>query len=522
MFSQRIQFATCERVTVSEFDRLQKLRESDPEAFRKLMLAAMKQNVVPHPHQRPIIESKARFKVVNAGRRFGKTLIAAKIALAKARKPNQMIWLISPTYKVVKRMYAEILRQIPEGVLTHAAPPDSNFDAGRSVILRFKNGSRMEFYSAERPEGMLGAAVDLAILDEAGTMPARIFNQIVSPTLIDRKGEALLISTPRGRNWFYESYLKGQDPEQPEWESWTFTTMDNPTLPEGEALRMSLDMPQAEADQEIYAKWLAAGSSVFLIAPEATQEARVGSNGLVEGFPPEGHVFLGVDLARTFDYTVIYGTRERDRKNVYFERMRAIAWAEQRRRIQRAVRTVMNNGATGVTLLVDEGNAGSVIVEDLQEAGYDVIGISFTTHKANMVRLLANDLERGRAFVLDEKLDEFSDYAMNMTPAGRITYGAPEGRHDDVVSAKMLAHWGCVNEGFGDITVLSANSPVGVQSEDTDPWDEIAADDGDDWSDLLDSEGTDDPGQALEAIGLRDPQRRPTTQELLQNKDLWA
>lgn len=465
------------------------------------------------------VDSPDNLYVVNDYVLTHNTKLAAYMAIRAVRKPNQMVWWVAPVYKITKRGYAEVLQQLPEGVLTHDPPPESNFDAGRSVILRFKNGSKMEFYSGERPDGMLGAAVDFAVMDEAATMQSRIYNQIISPTLIDHKGGALLISTPRGNNWFKDLYLKGQDPQQPDWASWTFTTEDNPTLPEGEARRMAEDMPRLEADQEIYAKWVAAGSNVFMVPPGSVQADRVLENHLVEDCPPAGHVFLGIDLARTNDYTVLYGTRERDRKNVYFERMQQVAWAEQRRRIRRAHNLLMRSGASGVTLMVDEGNAGSVIVEDLQEAGFDVVGINFTTHKANMVRLLANDLERGRAFILDEKIDEFSDYIQNTTPSGRIAYSAPEGRHDDVVSAKMLSHWGCVNEGFGDVKLVTPASADALSADsEADPWDEH---DDDSWDDLLDAEPTDDPGVALEAVGLANPSRRPTEAELLLHPDLW-
>jgi hypothetical protein len=91
-----------------------------------------------------------------------------------------------------------------------------------------------------------------------------------------------MISTPRGRNWFYDVWLKGQDPEQTEWASWTFTTQDNPTLPPGEADRMAADMPRMEADQEIYAKWLAAGSACSCSTSAAIQRAAILENGLVE------------------------------------------------------------------------------------------------------------------------------------------------------------------------------------------------------------------------------------------------
>lgn len=499
-------------------ERLLSLMQSDPAEFARVMRAVNAKTVKPHSGQKLVLDSPARFKVMNCGRRWGKTVLAAKMAVSAVMKPNQMVWWVAPLYRITKRGYMEVLRQLPDGVLAHDPPPETNFDAGRPIVLRFKNGSRMEFYSSERPEAMLGAAVDFVVLDEAARMVGTTWNQTISPTLIDHMGRALIISTPRGRNWFYDVWLKGQDDEQTDWDSWTFTTQDNPTLPEGEADRMAADMPRVEADQEIYAKWLAAGSSVFLLDERCIERVAVHQSGLVEGREKiRGTVFLGVDLARTNDYTVLYGTQERDRRNAFFERWNGVAWNEQRRRIGRAVRTLMRAGAEHVTLMVDEGNAGAVIVEDLQEAGYDVVGVNFSTHKSNMVRLLANDLERARAYVLDEKLTEFENYITNTTPQGRITYSAPEGQHDDVVSAKILSHWGCVNEGFGQLTLLNADDPLPVHpSDDSDPWD---AEEADGYSDLLDVE--EEEAAAIEAIGYADPRHRPTAEQLLLRPDLW-
>lgn len=499
--------------------RLLALYENDPREFFKVIQQVNSKIVVPHPGQKPVFESRARFKVMNCGRRFGKTVVAAKILVTHSRQPKKMLWWVAPTYRIVKRGYDEVLRQLPDGVLAAPAPPSSNFDAGRPVILRFKNGTLMEFYSAERPEGMLGAAVDFVILDEAARMKATTWNQTISPTLIDHLGGALLISTPRGHNWFYRVWQKGQDPQEREWASWTFTTQDNPTLPPGEPDRMAADMPKLEADQEIYAKWVAAGSSVFILDNKIIQKNEVLRNGLVKDVPPAGHVVLGIDLARTNDFTVIYGNRARDRRNVYFERFQNVAWAEQRRRIARACRTLAKHGATGITLCVDEGNAGSVIVEDLEEQGYDVVGINFTTHKANMVRLLANDLERGRAVVLDQILDEFEAYQINQTPTGRMQYSAPEGMNDDVVSAKMLAHWGLVNEGVPEVQTIS---PLGDDLSDDsgeDPWDSEG--DYEPWDDLVDDDDELADHRAAYEAGLVETTKPPTVQELLLRPELW-
>jgi hypothetical protein len=498
--------------------RLRALIEADPMGAAKLFQQLNAKVIHPHEGQQLVLDSDARFKVMNCGRRWGKTVLAAKIITQKARRDKKMLWWIAPTYRVTKRGYDEVLRQLPEGMLAKPAPPASNFDSGRPVILQFRNGTKMEFYSAERPEGMLGAGVDFAVLDEAATMPSRIWNQIVSPTLMDREGGALMISTPRGKNWFYQVWRKGQDGRDPLWKSWTFPTDSNPTLPPGEADRMADDMPMMEADQEIYAKFVAAGSSVFHWPEKANQDARILDNGLIEGCPPEGHCVLGIDLAQTNDYTVLYGGRMLDRKNVFFERFNQISWSEQKRRIRRAVRTLRKEGATGVTLVIDDGNAGTVVIEDLEEAGYDVVGINFTTNKANMVKLLAKDLEVGHAHLLPNYIEEFENYMMGVTPGGRYTYSAPEGQHDDVVSAKMLQHHGLVNEGVPGITILdAAEVPAEAQavprSEDSD--------DGDEWDDLVDDDGFFEADVQPEEIGLRGF-RTPSPNELLQQWDHWT
>src|SRR5689334_20011518 len=131
------------------------------------MQSLQAKTVTPHDGQRPVVESNARFKVVNAGRRWGKTKIAVKLMIDAARAPDgprnpqadRLVWWVAPTYKVVKRGYRECKRQLPRELLTHDFPPETNFDAGRSVILHLKSGASIEFYSAERPGGMLGEGV---------------------------------------------------------------------------------------------------------------------------------------------------------------------------------------------------------------------------------------------------------------------------------------------------------------------------------------------------------------------------
>jgi hypothetical protein len=520
---------------MAELDRIKALMESNPVEAARLLRQLNAYVMHPHPGQRPVLDDAARFKVLNCGRRWGKTMVGAKSIVNRAQKPGQIIWWVAPTYKIVKRGYAEVLKQLPPQLLTHDPPPDTNFDAGRSVILRLKNGSHIEFYSATMPESMLGASVDYVVVDEAATMKPSIWHQIISPTLMDRLGESLMISTPRGLNWFYLEWLKGQDPDQHEYASWTFTSYDNPHLPPGEVERLASSMPQLERDQEINAKFLAAGSSVFIVPERAKQRVSRLRNGLLKdstGRPiqVEGeYVVLGIDLAKTRDWTVIYGARASDRRNCFFERSHEVSWGEQKRRIRRAVNLLKAGGAAEVLIVIDSTGLGDPIQEDLEADGLSVVGVNFSgQNKPNMVKLLSRDLERAEAFVIDDEFidSEFQAYTMEVTPAGRYTYSAPEGMHDDVVSAKMLQHHGLVNESGGVLTAsdFEEETPEEVQAreakraalEEADPFDDSV--DGETWDDLVDDddyEPTDDPELAAEAVGLPGSPGRMTLTQVL-------
>jgi hypothetical protein len=398
------------------------------------------------------------------------TVCGAKKALAKARKRNQMIWWVAPTYKIVKRGYREILRQLPDGMLSQPAPQDAAFDSGRSVILKFKNGSRMEFYSAERPEGMLGEGVDLAILDEAAVMAKGVWDQTIRPTLIDRQGQALMISTPRGRNWFYYEWLRGQKDDYPNYKSWRFPTSANPYLPADEIEEMKQSMPLVVFQQEVLAEFISSAGAVFRFDPEI----------VVDKVKPQGHVFVGIDLAKSHDFTVLSAARSDNMMPCGYDRFNAVAWATQRARIRGFVHKLHKAGAEAVTLVMDSTGVGDPIVEEIEADGYDVIPINFTKDKQHMVIQLSKDLEDG-SVRLDKKeeIPEFENYSYKVTEAGKWTYSAPEGQFDDCVAAKMLQHWGIVQEGAPNITPIKADDKDSDESNEEDP---------NDWSDLLDDE----------------------------------
>ena len=427
--------------------QLEAWAEADPEGFLAEAKRLQQYLVTPHPSQVPIIEADERFLVVCAGRRFGKTKIAAKIAIRECRQPGKVVWWVANTYKNVVRGYREVLRQIPPGVLTKTPPPASVAASGR-LVLNFPGGTRFEFYSGENPDAMAGEGVDFVIVDEAALQREIVWTQTIRPTLMDRNGGAMLISTPRGRNWFYNLYNRGQDPEYPDWASWRFTTADNPYIDEDEVEEMAKTLPAIMYEQEVLAEFVSDAGSVFRVKPDVVVPELV--------TPAGHHVYLGIDLAKHRDFTVFTASRDGDRLPVYHDRFNAVSWPMQKDRIVSAAHLLEEMGATGVTIIMDSTGIGDVIFDDLEEDGLDIIPIKFTNDwKGRAVNLLSADLERGSAYLIEEQLHEFNTYAYVMSETtGRFKYAAPDSGHDDEVSAKLLEHWGQVHHGGPDIRVI--------------------------------------------------------------------
>jgi hypothetical protein len=431
-------------------ERMLALMKSNPKAFKELMDKANKTTLVPHSEgQREVLTDETRFLILCAGRRWGKSKIGAARAVREARNSKKIIWWVAPDYKVVKRGYAEVVNQLPAELLVKPPPADTAFDSGRSVRLQFKNGSRMEFYSAERPQGMLGGSCDFLIMDEAATLNEHVWTQIIRPTLADRQGGALFISTPRGRNWFYYLWKKGQDDSEKDFKSWHFPSRTNKTIPPEEFDQMVSEMPQMDYEQEILAQFLSAGSSVFNFPTDDDGNIKA----LRPLTTPTGHVVLGIDLAKRSDFTVLCGVEADTRMPCYHDRFNQLSWPIQEERIKYAVDEIMQT-ASGITIFMDIGGPGDVVYDQLSMEGLDIVPINFTKWKDQAVKLLASDILKGQAFIHEDQLKEFEHYTANMLPSGKMRYEAARG-NDDEVSAALLAHWGAVQEGVPTVRSIS-------------------------------------------------------------------
>lgn len=206
-----------------------------------------------HSGHLEVLEDEARFKVLSCGRRWGKTLLTSLMALAVLFQMNRRVWVVAPDYSLCEKVFRELY-----SILVNQLKIIEVGKAGRArnqkgdYYLETPWGSVLEAKSMENPDSLAGEALDLIIVDEAALDPKLedIWTQMLQPTLMDKQGSAVFISTPRGKNSFYKLYLFGElgkkqregratieiDPETEasndmrDWSSFKKTSYDNPMI----------------------------------------------------------------------------------------------------------------------------------------------------------------------------------------------------------------------------------------------------------------------------------------------------
>jgi hypothetical protein len=201
------------------------------------------------PPQSDIFQSTERFRVVVAGRRFGKTFLSTAELISRAlSKPDQNVWYCSPTYKASKEVAWDMLTsQIP---LEYIHKTNET-----SLTVTLKNGSTISLKGAEKPDNLRGRSLDFVVLDEFADMRKEAWFEVIRPSLSDRQGGALFIGTPKGRNHFYDLYGKGIDHDGG-WQSYQYTTIEGGNVPADEIESAKADLDERTFQQEYEAQFV--------------------------------------------------------------------------------------------------------------------------------------------------------------------------------------------------------------------------------------------------------------------------
>ncbi len=215
--------------------------------------------------QSRVFGSRARFRALNAGRRFGKTHLAALELMASAvNRKGSINWYVAPTYRQAEQIaWAKLKSMIPAAYI--AAKNESDL----SIVLR--NRSIIALRGADNPDSLRGPGLDFVVLDEAAFQKHEAWAEVLRPALSDRLGRALFISTPCGYNWFYDLYCaaKGRD----DWAAFQFTTLEGGNVPTSEVESARSELDERTFRQEYEASFEALAGRVYY-AYDREQNAR--------------------------------------------------------------------------------------------------------------------------------------------------------------------------------------------------------------------------------------------------------
>lgn len=247
----------------------------------------MELNFSLHPAQMEILENSSRFRIVAAGRRFGKSYLSAVMLLMEALRtkndagytlgPDKVVYYVSPTFQQSKDIIWKLLKQLGAGVIESTVE-----NVG---VMRLVNGREIHIKGSDRPDTLRGVGISFVVLDEYASMKPETWEEILSPTLSDVEGGALFIGTPAGKNHFYKLFQEADKDE--EWEAFTYTTRENPFISAKEVAKAKNRMSKSSFKQEFEASFSTQGGTV--LNPEHLV--------YVDKEPSDGSYYITVDPA---------------------------------------------------------------------------------------------------------------------------------------------------------------------------------------------------------------------------------
>jgi Terminase large subunit, T4likevirus-type, N-terminal len=374
-----------------------------------------------HRGQLEVAQHSARFKVISCGRRWGKSRLAATLTVLEGLQ-GRRAWWISPSFPMagaawrdLKELASQAGAEIRESEMT----------------LTFPRGGFVKVKSSDRPNTLRGEGLDFVVIDEGAFQSEAVFSEELRPALADRRGRALIASTPNGRNWFYRAFLRGQDPAETDWQSWTFPTSANPFIQPAEIEAAKRDMTERRYAQEFLAIPTEDSGAVFRGVLEAATATPL-------DVPLQGQAYVaGVDWGKSDDSTVITVLDKASGGMVAIDRFSRIDYTVQVGRLK-----ALCDRFRPSIIVVERNSIGDPLIEQLQRLGLPVEAFNTTNaSKATIIDALTLAFEKREIRILPDPvlLGELQAFEMERLPSGLMRYAAPEGLHDDTVMSLALA-----------------------------------------------------------------------------------
>lgn len=395
----------------------------------------------PHRGQKPIHRSKARFRVVTCGRRFGKTYLGCNEIIDFASKhPRTLSVWVAPTYRQTKIAYR---------LIKQALSPLNPHTSDSELRIELPNDAVMMFASSDNYDALRGNGIHFLVCDEFATIAEKAWTEVLRPCLSDTNGKALLLGTPKGRNLFYRLFMRGLDPDYPEWECFKAPTSANPYIAPAEVEAAKKELPEDTYQQEYEAEFLEDGAGVFRRIDDCVYGS-LNPNYTRARYNPHQYI-LGWDPAKYNDYSVLTLLDANTMRVEAWERFNTIDYTKQ---IEQVVSMAERFNAY---VMMDSTGIGDALLDHLkpkweQSEGYLLTNAS----KKILIEKLQLAFQDRAIHIPDEPilLNELRQFEYHLTPSRNIVYEAPEGMHDDAVISLALAWYAAQQNSIEDNTDL--------------------------------------------------------------------
>jgi hypothetical protein len=361
------------------------------------------------------------------GRQAGKSFTAQNLLLKWALEDNGSVGMwVSPVYSQSKKVFQELTDTIAGTGLTKSVNKSE-------LTIIFINGSVIYFRSGEREDTLRGYTLNYLIVDEAAYIKNDVWNTVLRPTVLVKGKKVLFISTPKGRNWFYDVAMRGSSDEYPTYKTFYATSFDTPFITAEELEEAKLSLPESIYKQEILAEFIDDGGEVF---------SSVNTCSVLTSYPPfvNGEkYYAGLDFGRQNDYTVLTILNSKG-EVVDFYRERQKSWDV-------IISEVVQKLRMWKPMTYAEVNSiGDVLFETIrkQYAGVQPFVTNSDT-KQNMIEDLIMGMNESKLLLPTKELNEhlyreLSSFSYEYSPrTRRVKYGALNGFHDDTVISLALA-----------------------------------------------------------------------------------
>lgn len=344
---------------------------------------------------------------------------------------DRIIYWVSPTVNQATKIYKQMLKAILKTNIVKSYKGSM----GDTEII-FQNGSIIKFRSAAQEESLRGESVDYLIIDEAAFIKEEVYQAILLPMLNVRGKKCLIVSTPKGKNWYYYHILKGLSGNDIKYKSFQFDSADNPHSNPDIIEMARQSMPSVLFKQEYLAEFVDS-AAIFENIKELSLSKMITA-------PVAGQSYYGgVDIGMKGDYTVI-SLLNQDGALVYYDRFTDITAPQLKERLKKTL-LLFKPKKTFIEL----NNQGQPIFDDLKEMRVPNIEGFYTTSssKPEIVNNLINAFASKKINILDDNIynTELEAFTMIQTPSGKPKFEAASGFHDDTVLSLCIA-WECFNK----------------------------------------------------------------------------